>query len=163
MAFFLNILLPNRHGDIDMEAGTRSGIELDNMEAGSRSAHYTHSHNPNSMSAKDTHPQFPDSWSANNMHLQYASVNNNHPLHPGAVSTDNLSSSPVPNLGSNYALPLSMQITVPNAALPLLPPAKIGTSLNINRKRSQNDDRTSKVWVVEQTSKMSTIVRLYFP
>ena len=53
-----------------------------------------------------------------------------------------------------------------DVAYPLLPlpPAQISsTSLNINRKRSQNDHKFSKVRVVEQGSKISTIVRLYFP
>jgi len=43
----------------------------------------------------------------------------------------------------------------------LLPPSQISsTALNVNRKRSYSEDRTSKVRVVEQGSKMSTIVRI---
>lgn len=59
--------------------------------------------------------------------------------------------------------PLSMQTTVTNATFPLLPSAQIrSTILNIDRKRSPNDDRnSSKVRVVEQGSKMSMRVRLF--
>jgi hypothetical protein len=56
--------------------------------------------------------------------------------------------------------------TFPQTTLPfpqaLLPPSQISSrALNINRKRSHSEDRTSKVRVVEQGSKISTIVRIY--
>jgi hypothetical protein len=48
--------------------------------------------------------------------------------------------------------PTFPQTTLPNVAFPLaLPPSS--TVVNINRKRSHIDDRTSKVRVVEQGSK----------
>lgn len=55
---------------------------------------------------------------------------------------------------------------VPNAAspFPLFQPAQIFSSFsNTNRKCPQNDDRISKVRVVEQGSKIPAIVCLYFP
>ena len=52
---------------------------------------------------------------------------------------------------------------VPNTVFPLLPSAEIGTTItNTNGKRSQNDDRMTKVRVVEQESKLSTMVCHYF-
>lgn len=60
--------------------------------------------------------------------------------------------------------PTFPQTTLPNVAFPqaLLPPSQISSRvLNINRKRSHSEDRTSKVRVVEQGSKISTIVRIY--
>lgn len=58
--------------------------------------------------------------------------------------------------------PLSMQTTLTHAAFPLLPSAQIrSTILNVNGKRSPNEDRNSKVRVVEQGSKISMRVRLF--
>lgn len=67
-------------------------------------------------------------------------------------------------LGSFFPYSFPAPNTVPNATSPLSSPAQISsTMLNTNRKRSQSDDRISKVRVVEQGSKISTIVRIYFP
>jgi hypothetical protein len=59
---------------------------------------------------------------------------------------------PAPNTGPNAALP-SFQPT----------PTQISTISNTNGKRSQNDERINKVRVVEQGSKMITLVCVYFP
>ena len=58
MAFFRNILLPNKrvHVDTDMEAGNHSDVELNDIESGSRTAHYTDSLYPNSMSMDPESP-----------------------------------------------------------------------------------------------------------
>lgn len=63
------------------------------------------------------------------------------------------------------AFQFSFQNSAPNAAFPLFPPAQVtsSTSLNTDRRRSHNDDRNSKVRVVEQGSKISTIVCVHFP
>src|SRR5271169_4785964 len=120
MAFFRNILLSNKPIDTDMEADGRSDIELDDMEAGSRSAHNADSLNPDSVSALDPGSTFSYSFPAPNFAFE----------------------------GSNHASPF-LQTTL-NLVSPLsvLPPAQIGKTLNINGKRSQNDDRINKVRVV---------------
>ena len=55
--------------------------------------------------------------------------------------------------------PTFPQTTLPNVAFPqvLLPPSQISST----RKCSHIDNRTSKIRVVEQGSKISTIVRIY--
>src|SRR5271154_7123004 len=133
MSFFRNILHSNKPIDTDMEADGHSDIELDDMEAGSRSAHNAESLNPDSVSALDLGSTFSYSFPAPN----FASEGSNHAP---------------PFLQMNLASPLSV-----------LPPAQIGKTLNINGKRSQNDDRINKVRVVEQGSKIPIIVHLYFP
>jgi hypothetical protein len=76
----------------------------------------------------------------------------------------------LPSPDSMSALPrsfptplLPMHTTTPNAAPPLLPAPQISSPiLNINGKRSQTDNSVNKVRVVEQGSKISTIVRSIF-
>lgn len=66
------------------------------------------------------------------------------------------------NRGSTSPFLYPAPNTIPNAAFPLLPPAEIGTTIaNTNGKRSQNDDRMTKVRVVEQESRSSRMVCLY--
>lgn len=66
------------------------------------------------------------------------------------------------NRGSTSPFLYPAPNTVPNAVFPLLPPAEIGTTIaNTNGKRSQEDNRMTKVRVVEQESRLSTMVCLY--
>ena len=108
MAFFRNILLSNKH-DIDMEAANHSDMELDDMEVGSGSVNSDHS----------------------------GTVSTNNLSHPALDPKSTFSYSfPAPNPGSksdNHVPPVSMQTTISNTALPLLPPAQIGTSSNTNK------------------------------
>lgn len=76
-----------------------------------------------------------------------------HPFNPDSMYAMNRSST------SPFSFPAPN--AVPNA--PLLSPAQIKRTItNTSGKRSQNDDRSRKVRVVEQESKFSTIVGLYF-
>jgi hypothetical protein len=63
------------------------------------------------------------------------------------------------NRGSTSLFSFPAPNAVPNA--PLLSPAQIERTIT-NGKRSQDGDRITKVRVVEQESKISTIVCLYF-
>ena len=67
------------------------------------------------------------------------------------------------NRGSTSPFLFPAPNAVPNTVFPLLPSAEIGTTItNANGKRSQNDDRMTKVRVVEQESRLSKMVCLYF-
>ena len=76
------------------------------------------------------------------------------------METDN---GPALNRNSTSPFLFPAPNAVPNTVLPLLPSAEIGTTItNTNGKRSQNDDRMTKVRVVEQESRLPTMVCLYF-
>lgn len=86
--------------------------------------------------SRSAHPLNPDSMSA---------------MDPGSIFSYSF---PAPNSGTeggNHAPPLSMQTAIPQPA-----------QFNINGKRSQNDNRVSKVRLVEQRSRIPKMVRLYF-
>lgn len=172
----------------------RANIELEDMESGSAPARQVHPLNPSS--ATQAHPLNPDSGSSayaplldtgsgsapyphplhtnnepvNNIdphdHSDNMSVDNSHPLHPGAGPLVNPaytfsfhSSSAAEHASSSN--PASSSAVLPlSGALPLMSPVDI--RINSRRKRSQNDQVVNKVRVVEQTSQIPGVVSCYF-